>query len=301
MNSKIEQKSLFINKLEVLVSRLPRSFPKLQLIENDIANLYKKFHLKQKIDYYLKLLPKKFSIINNICLRNKKQFHIDTLIITPHALFIIQVENTHTVPASLTYLNKQRATYFISKIKTTKLNLLQWLQKRGLNFLPIYLLIVISNSSLQLLNKESQLNKKVTLAKHLPDKIMNYYKQLKQFNIKNNEAMYQIINAIHGEKESCFFNIFKHYDINKNNILTGVRCKVCHTLGMKWINNFWECPNCKTKLKFAHKEALNDYFTLLNHSICKRECKWFLNVQSTETVIQILKEEKLPYNTTRKE
>lgn len=304
MNLRKRKKPSIIKQLETLASRLPKSFPKLQIIERDIVRHYENYYVKQAVDHYLSYLPKTFTIINDVCLRNVTQFQIDSLILTPYALFIIQIEkiNSHRKSSSkqASYINGKKINYYLSKAKNNQMNLNQWLKRYNFNHLPTYYLITFNNTSLPKFNYENYNKTKLVLAKHLPYKLTQFYKQLKGYHQNNKQSVQQLIKTIYTKREAAHFDVFNHYNINKNSIMTGVRCHQCHTLNMKRENLHWQCQICKYKLAVAHRETLNEYFTLLNKPISNRDCQWFLNIKSQGVVKQILQEEKLAYTSKQK-
>lgn len=291
MNIKKRQKPRMIKRLEILASRLPKSYPKLQIIEKDITRLYKRYHLKKHVDYYLTYLSQDFMILYDIHLKNKIQFHIDTLILTPVALFIIQIEqlmNDKMTSKQIPHIKKQQIIHYLSKAKRAHINLTQWLKNYHYTNLPIYYLIALHNKTFPIIKFKNFNKNKVILAKHLPMKLNQYYNQLKQTKKHNKKEMKQIFKKICKKNKPSQFNLLAHYNINKSKIIPGVRCKQCKKLSMKRVNNVWQCPFCNYHLKIAHKDTINEYTILLNRPISKKECKWFLNINSTKTAKKLL-------------
>lgn len=294
MEDKNSTEILSIKRLEILISRLPRSFPKLENINNDLQTLYKKRQLKEQIEQYLTYLPKHFIILHDVCLKNINLFHIDYLITTPHALFIVQIED---VNPNFNFLSPLTTTYHhhLKRVKIIHNNLIRWLMKRKLHFMPVYFLIVICNSRFPHTITNTQLTKSFTIAKHLPKKLIQFYKHIQAHNKEDKNNLKRILNYINDERTNCQSNIFNKYDLNRSHILTGVRCNRCYMLAMEYVRGSWLCCHCKFSLKNAHKKTLKECYILLNRSVSLRDYRWFLKVKSLKTVKHLLKKERFTH------
>lgn len=296
MKIKNKRNEQVIKKLEILISRLPTSFPKFQMIKNDLSHLYNQTNAKQEINFYLNQLPKQLTIINELYLENIEPFKLDALVITQYAIFILQFENINTTHLTINDNNH----HSLSRLKISQANLQQWLRKRNLHDVPIYSLIVLCNLSHHHIKNYKHLSKEIILAKHLPSKLIQFHNYISQSHQNKELLIQQIIHKINTDKKRFNYNVFKRYKINRHIIKTGVRCHLCQKLNMKRINNMWVCELCHNENPFAHREALSDYFTLFKKPICKHDCKWFLNIKSSHTINQILSDEILTYDSKQK-
>ncbi|WP_138918980.1 hypothetical protein [Ornithinibacillus scapharcae] len=100
---------------------------------------------------------------------------------------------------------------------------------------------------------------------------------------------------LRGSKEFSL-NIMKEYKINSEDILSGVHCPKCGTLGMERIYANWKCRRCEFHSKLAHRKALDDYFVLLGSVINNTTCRKFLNINSKDVATRILKTSGLNYD-----
>ncbi|WP_052504625.1 hypothetical protein [Rossellomorea aquimaris] len=91
----------------------------------------------------------------------------------------------------------------------------------------------------------------------------------------------------HEENE---LDICSAYGVTRNDIMTGVRCENCHYIPMKRIYASWLCIKCNTSSKYAHLNAILDYFLLIDKHITNRELRNFIHLSSRTTAYKLLKE-----------
>ncbi|MGM8213630.1 nuclease-related domain-containing protein [Virgibacillus sp. W0430] len=333
----LRMKPLPLKKLEALNARLPTNFPQRAQIEKEIARRYKGFIGEQKVDYLLKQLPASYVKLQDICLNvHGKELQIDTLIISSHAIYLIEVKNYDGTITFDTVLKQfirhdgQAETGFrypITQAERSVLNLKLWLSERSLPQLPIYYFIAISEPStiIKVKGDEAEIANVVVHADYLLLKIIELDNELAaagdegekdainythnrsfetQMSGRNNRGQAALTNKIAAQitKETKDFDIdiVSQYKIKAQQLLPGVHCPTCKQLGMIRNKKQWYCKKCKQFSMFAHISALNDYFLLIHPWITNKKCMQFLGINCRHLAQRLLKSANLHYDTNKR-
>lgn len=298
-------KPLVLKKLEAAMLRLPKNFPRLQDIQREIGSRYKGYIGEQKVDYHLEILASQFTIIQDVCLKVQgRTFQMDSIIITNHAIFCIESKNFDGTITFNTILNQLTRNdgktekgyrYPITQAETHRLHLMNWLHEHNIHNIPIYYFIAISDPStiLQVIGDEKLIAKIVAHGESIPQKIIRSNNKLQR---NTRLPMQQIGNSILQECIDHDFDILRKFDIKANDILTGVRCPACQTLGMDRVHAYWRCPNCHHQSKKAHLTAIAEYLHLVKPWITNKECMRFLTIDSRNLATRLLKSANLTYD-----
>lgn len=310
-NSIVErEKSMFIRerkrpkvlrKLDAIISRLPPTHAKLPILRNKAARYQKGYNGERKLDYHLQGMPSEFSVLNDVTLSLlKKQVQIDSINITPHAIYIIEVkslEGTVTFDTNLKQLIQENGEkidgykYPIVQAEMAQFHLQRWLQERNLSGLPIYYFIAFSERStiININGDDDTVRKVVSYVDEIPLRLMQHDQQITEINRSNKELKNKIIHALIKECVDFDYDVLAKFGIKKSEILPGVHCPDCGVLGMVRIHGKWHCPKCGNYSITAHKKAF-DHYTLLNNSyITNQQCREFLKVSCRHQVKQIFK------------
>lgn len=302
-----------IQKNHALLKRIPKSHPKRPNIESDQTRRLAGYKGEQAIDFHLSKLPEKeYLIFHDLRLSNGKYFfQIDTLLLNSAFALILEVKNyggtlyfdpdfnqliqTNSKGEVKGYPNPiEQASQQCAELK-------KWLQKRNFT-IPVEFLIMISKPS--------------TILKSAPGYARMLQKVLHvQFLLKNIEKikaahknevltlkdLKKVSRALIKEHTTSPFDILKHYEIQISDIQTGVICKACSHKPMKRHFGTWYCPQCKSKVKKAHVQALIDLFLLNSHSpLTNQEICRFLQIPSGDIARKLLSSMQLPYSGTKK-
>ena len=265
---------LTLQVVDALTPRLHKTHPQLPFLKEQAAKLQKGYNGERKLDYYLNILSDEFSILNDITLKNKQNiFQIDSIVMTNHAIFIIEsksLEGVITLDTNLqqlvqTYQNKKFSyKYPITQLENIKFQFMQWLEQHQLSGLPIFYFLSIADSSsiLNVIGDQEYLRQIVTFTENIPMLIMQKNDKLKKVYKPNSPLKNKVITTIMSKCEDFQVDILKQFRIKKEDILPGIVCNQCYQLDCEYIFNsaFWYCKNCHHKMKHAHKRALNDYF-----------------------------------------
>ncbi|MHA6250712.1 nuclease-related domain-containing protein [Oceanobacillus sp. CAU 1775] len=299
---KYRKKPLLLEKYEILVSRLSQHSPHHSQVAFDATNCLKGYEGELAVDYYLKLLPAAdYTILQDLTLKvNHQTFQMDNLILTRNAIYIVEVKNFlssvsyHT--ASDTFvLNNGHRTFGtanpINQAKIQKERLRMWLSINNEPDLPIHCFAVISDSQtvLTIVGEPTENSLLLSHGEHIPWKIMELEKRYKEtHNFPHQIIGYKLKNA------ATDFNkdILKEYSIHPNEIMPGIRCVGCNTLGMQRKGWTWKCKRCHVEDKLAAEKTINEYLLLIKPWITNKECQNFLVITSRNTCLGLLR--KMP-------
>ncbi|WP_339226777.1 nuclease-related domain-containing protein [Oceanobacillus sp. FSL K6-2867] len=301
-------KPLILRKYEILRTRLKRDFTGFQQIEREYGKYLKGYMGEVKVDYYLQFLEPMSTILQDVCLKvDGTSVQLDNIIISQHAIYIVEVKNYSGTIIFDTALNQfirddsRKETGFshpIAQTELQKLKLQNWLHHHGFANIPIYTFIAISEPStvIKVLGDTEPIAKVAVHGERIPHIILNIEKQLEH----TNKFMHQKIG--HAIARKCIDfdkEIIKEHGIKREDIMNGVKCTNCNMLGMKRIPKSWQCPKCNHKDQRAHYQTINEYLFLFPW-ITNKECKNFLQVDSRHMVSKTLKNANLTYDPTHK-
>lgn len=304
-NMKGRPKPLVLKKYEILMTYLKRDFPRFKDVQQDYRKSEKGYEGELQVDYHLELLSHQFLTLRDICLSVQgRTFQIDNLIITQNAIFIVEVKNYQgtiifdTILDQFTRDNGKSETGFshpVSQAELQRLHLQQWLQERNFPIIPIYSFIAISDPStiIKVKGDREEIAKVVAHGANIPRKIVDLNKQLPAHAALEDR---KIGTMILKESKEYDIDIMKHHDVKMTDLMPGVQCPACRAAGMERIYNNWQCRKCNYRSSSAHEQALNDYMLLGNTFITNSNCKWWLQIDSRNTVTRLLKKSKLVYN-----
>src|SRR5699024_10158637 len=297
--------------LRYLQALLPRISPKHQHYDDlqiESAIRQKGFNGEKKLDYHLQMLGDDYKILSDITLSYKNAtFQIDSLILSRHAIFIIDsksIDGLITFNTNLQQLTQQHQgvekgfKYPITQLESIKFLFMKWLEDRDLTGFPIFYFVSLSDTSsiLRVVGDENYIRKLVTYAEGIPNYIMSKNEQITNTSPANKILKEKIRATIWREKQDLFINLAQKYKIERQQIAPGVLCGKCYQLQTVFIHGYWSCKKCGHKCKEAYRRAFLDYFLLFVNGISNKETRWFLGVNNRSTATRILQRSKLRYN-----
>jgi len=299
-------KPLPLEKIDAILPRLSPRFYNLPALKKESAQRYKGYIGERKVDYFLNQLPSSFLTIQDVCLKTHgKGFQIDSLLISHHAIYLIEVKNyggTITFNPTLKQFTRNNGnheegfSYPLTQVENTQHQLTNWLHDHHFYNIPIYSFIAISEPStiIKVVGEESQIAQSVTHGEHLLKKILNLDKEIK--TDKNTKLQTgEIGQAILRACVEFDIDIFRNFNIKIEDIMTGVQCPECSQLAMYREFGVWQCNYCQKRSKYAHLKTLSDHFRMGNKSITNKECRKLLHLDSRSTATRILKSSHLIY------
>ncbi|GAB3804287.1 hypothetical protein GCM10028868_31810 [Virgibacillus kimchii] len=263
---------------------------------------------ERNTDYHTSLLASRFSILQDAGLKIQgKTTQMDTLIVTPHAIFLIESKNFEGVIIFDTILKqlirddgqKEKGyRYPITQVELQKLKLQLWLQQHHLAHIPIYPLVAISDPAtvIKVIGDHEAIAKTVFHAEYIPKQILDMEARLEGEKINHHKIASMILrDCVEYDKD-----IMAEHQVKAGDLLPGVHCAECKLLGLKRVHGGWLCGKCQHKSHNAHKQALEDYFLLIKPSISNQECMNWLKLNSRHAAKRIMQAANLKYNTSNK-
>src|SRR5699024_2477217 len=145
-------------------------------------------------------------------------FQIDSLILSRHAIFII---DSKSIDGLITFnTNLQQVTqlhqgveksfkYPITQLESIKFLFMKWLEARGLTGFPIFYFVSLADTSsiLCVVGDEEHIRKLVTYAEGIPHYIMRKNEQVANISPVNKILQEKIRATIWREKQDLFINL----------------------------------------------------------------------------------------------
>ncbi|WP_380711145.1 nuclease-related domain-containing protein [Salibacterium salarium] len=299
---------LILQKLKILERRLPAHHPAFSDIKRDAARWTAGYKGEKSIDYPLTFLPAKDCfILHDIRLYDGTHFfQMDTIILSPVCLFILEVKNmagTLIFDPNFNqfirkYEEKEEAfQHPLIQVNRHRSQLMNWLVSYGHAPLPIETLVVIGNthSVLKKTNRNDTIHEKVVHSPLLPNKIFQLMDQYKTNSVAKVQLK-TISDALKRSHMESNEDILKRHHIKRLEVLSGVICPSCFSRPMERKHGRWKCSHCNHLSKTAHLEALDDYSLLFSSFISNRQAQQFLHISSEDVTKRLLKS----LNTTHK-
>lgn len=296
-------KPIVLKKYDAMIPRLPPNFPGMEEMRTEQARRHKGYVGEQKVDYHIDILTADFTILHDVSLEiRNKTFQLDTIVITQHAIFIVESKNysgTITFDTILQQLTRNDGKkesgyqYPITQVELQQLKLQQWLQLNNHTNIPIYFFIAISEPStiINVIGEREGIARVVAHGAAIPKKVLDMNDTFKKRGAStiNHRKIGQII--LQGCKDFDMAIMAKH-GVCWQDLLPGVQCLKCGWLGMERESRKWHCPKCSHISKYAHQRALDDYFLLVSARLTNKRCMWFLKLRSRHIVSRLLKSSK---------
>jgi hypothetical protein len=200
MIKKERQIPLKIRKLQKLLRRLPKIHPKRTQIEDELAKRMAGFKGEQSIDYYLSFLPSSnYFIFHGLRLPNEPHyFQLDTLIISPYFILILEVKNISGIlyfddkfNQLIRSINGNEEVFPdpISQVQRQQKQFQDLIQESKLAHFPIESLVVFSSpySNLKTSSANPHRYRKVIHSGRLPFKFEDFEKKYKEEQITTKE------------------------------------------------------------------------------------------------------------------
>ncbi|SFG21196.1 Nuclease-related domain-containing protein [Halobacillus alkaliphilus] len=300
MNRKKRSVPLILRQEEALYRRLPDQYEKRRNIEHSIQKRWAGYRGELALDYFLDFLPKTtFHVFEDLRLfTSGKTFQIDTLLLTPHAGFIIEVKN---ISGTIIYEGnsqpfrrilqgkEERLPNPIAQVNRQKIQLEHWFHARGIHDYPIIPHVALSSPST---NMDLQADPTVPIT-HLDETIERIQEVYSLYKRRKSFELGRISEKLVERHRPYYSDILGAYSIPASTIETGVQCPECQRYAMARIRRLWECPFCKTRSSEAHYQAIADYFLLFGQSMTNKECREFLHLSSRYSMTKLLKRSSL--------
>lgn len=221
-------------------------------------------------------------------------FQIDTLILSPNYLLIIETKNYQgTIYFDSDYNQLIRTLHDkeealpspLIQVRRQRNHLSEWLKNEKISDIPIDYLVIISNPNTIIKaspkNREAlqkvtpiTLNKLEQIEKLYPSQLT----QRKEIQRISKKLMHTPLNP----------DVLTQFDITPSELLTGVHCPSCNFIPLHRKQAKWVCVKCLGSSKDAHVTAIVDYTLLFDNKITNQKLREFLHISSRTVANKIL-------------
>lgn len=279
--------------------------PKLNKIDDLLYRIQAGYAGEVKVDKYIESVefPEPVKILTDVQLHVSSNFsiQIDTLIITPSSLLILEIKN---IAGTLTYIpnpshfertheNKKNIVIDcpIMQLKNNKMGLDMWLQQ---NNFPIKStgLIVMANQNTSVQNVLPDMP--IIYAKHLP---LFLRKREKGAAIFTNQEFYKLVNTLENNQNLYIpYPLLEKFKIDPSHIKKGLICNHCGKILTRKNHMIWYCSSCSKNAQQPFIDGLQDWFMIMKGTISNAECRDFLQLKNKYAANYVLK--KIPLKRT---
>ena len=297
--------------LEAIVRRFPPDDFRKADFEKKLYRKRAGYKGEKTLDYYLeKIDHSEMVILQDLRIPiNNTHFQIDTLIITPYFLLIIDSKNYAGTLIFLPEFNQlirvqnDIEEVFPDPILQTKIQASQlkaFLKKHHVTPLPIENLVAISNTQAIIKNptNDKEVSYRVFRSANVAFKIPPFYKKHTQSHLSKND-MKRLARHLIKAHEPLIPDP-KSMNLPFDRMNTGVQCPACEAFGMDYRQGKWTSLSCGHKTADAHIQALKDYFLIYGPSITSKQFREFTKVGSPSTAKRLLASMNLTFDGTTK-
>lgn len=288
-------------QLEALLSRIRAHHPNISLINQDYQRKLAGYRGEKAVDFPLSFLPDEdYFILHDLRLWDGKHFfQIDVLILHAKYALILEVKNIvgelyfDIDLHQMTRIKGEEKEAFpdpIIQVNRLKRQLEGWLLANQFPAIPIYFLVVFSNSKsiLRLSPPQIQTFKNIIIHKeYLPELIPKLTASFKASFLPADERK-KLIKCLKKKNTPLDTDILQKYQVNKADIISGVKCECCNQFLMKKHMQHWYCLGCKHKTNQVMIPTLKDYYFLFGEQITNSQLREFLQIDSIYTASRIL-------------
>ena len=293
--------------LDALIPRLANNHKQFPKLKEYAARLQRGYNGERRLDYYLRSLTDEFYILNDVSLKIwNKDIQIDSLIISPHSFYMIEVKN---FDGTLTFdtLQKQLIqttrhqetsyTYPLTQADNTVYLMMQWLQQHQLPSIPIHSYIALADPStvVRVKGDEEIIAKRVIKAEEVTLRILQTEKTYEAHYEENVQRRNQITNKLMEHMKDFSIDVMERYNIKEKEIIPGTRCVECGKINMRYHYGRWTCQSCGMTNRNAHEVTFRDYYLLYKDDITVSEAMEFLKLNDRHKTYRLLKKSNTIY------
>ncbi|MBH0230846.1 nuclease-related domain-containing protein [Halobacillus yeomjeoni] len=280
---------LRIEQLQAMERRLPCSHTHLPAVKEKLAIELAGYKGENALRHPLSFLPDQFSIYYDLRLFDGTHyFQNDALILTSRWILLIEAKY---FAGELFYENNQVRREWndevqgfndpLIQVKRHKRQLEKWLINQNLPHLPIHCLVANSHPHCVIHSDHPE----VIRTYNLPENIEIIERLHEE---RTHQDIHELSQALLDHHQSFSYDYAAHFQIGERDVMTGVHCQDCGTLGMTRLYGGWYCGKCKNKSKNAHIHSLRDYALLLGKKITNAQARRYLQLSSPSTTKRIL-------------
>ena len=294
---------LALLKLAAHKRRLPQNHPKYQKIVNAWALYNSGYRGELALDYYLHRFNRSDNfLLHSLRLPHKQNFHIDTVILHPNFILLIEVKNLsgkvnfdHGFGLMTRETSGQVQSFQdpIIQAENQAFHLQNWLNDFGVSGIPVESLVVFVNNHVHLTRSDEQnVDPRIIHANKLADTYNELHHKYPQ-NFLSNQTLHSIGQQMIQENKPLQVDLFHKYQLTPKAIQPGVICPACDFSSMKRNHGYWQCESCGHSSKSTHIDALKDFYLLFNDQITNREARWLFQIDSRKVARNLLAKQTL--------
>ncbi|MFC5601834.1 nuclease-related domain-containing protein [Sporosarcina koreensis] len=299
----VKRKSLPLKLLglEALVKRLPEHHP----AEENLMQEIRKVRAGENGERILESIFNKYGfpfehyILHDLNLQSSGKFQIDTLFLSSRGAVVLEVKNIAgriEFPQDQNQLvrvleNGQVDAFECPSVQLERniMLLKDWFFEKGYS-IPIKGAVVFPRPQ----QKFENVRKNLTLL--FPYEIPVYLRKQKEtppsLDSKTLKAVVKDLTNDHRRYNS--FPLIQNYNIQRAELVPGIRCEKCATHGMQTIHSGWGCKSCGHVDKLAHIQALLEYCMLVDFQFTNKDIRNFFRTDNKDRVSRILKHLEIP-------
>lgn len=297
--SKIRSKSHTLLSYEALFRLLLRKYRNNQTLIHDYQKYAAGHNGERNLDYQLSLFPQKeFYHLADIRLQHTNSFfQIDSLILTPKVIFIIEIKNLRGTleynghqKQLIQYVEDKQTSYLdpLIQAKIQKRNLEAWLQQRGYQ-IPIEFLIVSTNTSTVIRNpsNDNDFNHRFITLHYFIFKLEELYDRFTK-NVLSLRDMHNLERTILQADTPFNADLRGKYHLSEKHFISGVPCAQCHHFPLAWKGAKWNCHKCGWQSNQAHKRFILDYLLLFEPFISNSTFREIAEISNPRLAYRLL-------------
>lgn len=302
---KPRKKPLIIIALEALIRRLPTTHSKFSSIKQELHLRKIGYRGERSIDFYLDSLSsfKEIYVLHDLRLKgdNGHFFQIDTLIMTPSFMIILEIKNLsgtlYLNPLTQQMIRSFQTTeevlpYPLLQTQMQKHQLKEWITSKKWPLLKIFDFIVISDPTTRLVADSSKqhLMSQVIHSARLPEILQKLFNSSPPQSVLSLKKLQDLATSFMFNHTEIELAIMQKYHLSTQDLMRGLFCTKCETFTVVRLKRAWQCRICSTRVNSAPLQALNDYYLLINPTLTNRDFRYFTNLTSPQLAHSILKE-----------
>lgn len=302
---------LKLQAVQCLEKRVLSTHPKYPLILADLSKRRAGYYGERSLCYYFQQLPSNSYLFHNLRLEHEDTpFEMDIFILSPtHALII----ETKSIVGEIhfdsqfgqlirTFNNKKEAFPDpITQARRHQTLIGDWLLHQLGFSIPVEYLIVVSNSSTIISTDpgKAHLFKQVIHANKLPLRLGELEAKYRN-EIIHTPQLKKASRRLLKEHKEAEYDVLKKFHLSEDELIKGVQCPSCQSFGMQRKKGRWICLDCGVSDRYAHLEAMHDYWLLISPIITNAKCRNFLQIDSLFVANRLLKSLNLSESGTHK-
>ncbi|MFK3940038.1 nuclease-related domain-containing protein [Alkalihalobacillus sp. NPDC078783] len=289
---------LKLKQLRALHARLSPTHTSYKNVYHELTKRELGLQGERALDFHLQFLNDDFILFHDLRISgiNQTFFQIDTLVLCPQFISIVEVKNIagsiHFEQTSGQMIRKlhdrvESLPNPLTQIHRQQIQLQHFLLNHQFPSIPIKSLITFSNPT-TIIETEHPL---IIRTEYLPSKIEKIQSQfpVKKLRSTDIKKLVDCLKKAHVPERTY---PLESYSIKPSDLRKGVDCPSCNHPDMTRFkkNGSWYCIRCKLFSKTAHLHAIEQFSTLLEKKLANKDARTYLKIESRHTAYRMLKE-----------